>query len=61
VHTLANHGVAKAILVPWTFGVPILIFGLAAGATSIIAVGAALLLSGVAPNAAQAAIIGISN
>ena len=53
-HTLASHGLSKAILITWTLGVPLLISGLAAGIASLIATGSALLLAGVALNAAQA-------
>jgi hypothetical protein len=56
-HTLASHGLAKAILIMWTLGVPLLVSGLAAGINSIVAVSSALLLAGVALNAAQAATI----
>jgi hypothetical protein len=53
-HTLASHRLSKAILMTWTLGVPLLMFGLAAGIASLIATGSALLLAGVALNAAQA-------
>ena len=53
-HTLASHGLSKAILMAWTLGVPLLISGLAGGIDSLIAAGSALLLAGVALNAAQA-------
>lgn len=53
-HTLASQGLSKAILVTWTLGVPLLISGLAAGIDLMIAAGSALLLAGVALNAAQA-------
>jgi hypothetical protein len=52
-HTLASHRLAKAILVSWTLGVPLLVAGLAAGINSIIVVSSALLLAGVAFNSAQ--------
>jgi hypothetical protein len=53
-HTLASHGLSKAILMTWTLGVPLLVSGLAAGIDLLIAAGSALLLAGVALNAAQA-------
>ena len=53
-HTLASHGLSKAILMAWTLGVPLLISGLAGGIDSLTAAGSALLLAGVALNAAQA-------
>ena len=52
-HTLANQGVAKAILAAWTLGISLLVAGLAAGSTSTISAGSALLLAGVALNATQ--------
>jgi hypothetical protein len=52
-HTLANQGLAKATLVSWTLGVPLLICGLAAGVDWIITVSSALLLTGVVLNSAQ--------
>jgi hypothetical protein len=56
-HSLASHGLSKAILMTWTLGVPLLISGLAAGINPLIAIGSALLLAGVALNAAQAVTI----
>jgi hypothetical protein len=56
-HTLASHGLAKAILIAWALGVPLLVSGLAAGIDSIVAASSALLLVGVALNATQAATI----
>ena len=56
-HTLASHGLAKAILIAWTLGVPVLVAGLAAGLPVAIALGSAVLLIGVALNATQAVVI----
>jgi len=44
---------AKAILVTWTLGVPLLVSGLTTGINSIIVVSCALLLAGVVLNATQ--------
>ena len=35
-HTLASHGLARAVLVTWTIGVPSLVLGLTSGSHSII-------------------------
>jgi hypothetical protein len=53
-HTLGSHGLAKAILVAWTLGVPLLISGLTGAFNWMIVAGSALLLVGVALNATQA-------
>ena len=53
-HTLGSHGLAKAILVAWTLGVPSLISGLTGAFDWMIVAGSALLLVGVALNATQA-------
>lgn len=53
-HTLASHGLAKAILLTWAFGVPLLGAGLTANLQLAIALGSAVLLAGVALNATQA-------
>ena len=53
-HTLASHGLARAILVAWALGVPLLVTGLAAGINWIVAAGSAVLLAGVVFNATQA-------
>lgn len=58
-HTLASHGIAKAILVTWAVGVPLLAVGLTVDLQLAIALGSAVLLAGVALNATQA--IGIVN
>ncbi|MGH8638934.1 MAG: hypothetical protein ACREUZ_17500 [Burkholderiales bacterium] len=56
-HALANPGLAKAILLSWTLGVPLLVSGLAADINWILVAGSALLLGGVVLNAAQAVTI----
>lgn len=56
-HTLASHGLAKAILIMWAIGVPLLAAGLTSGNTSTIAVSCVVLLAGVALNATQVATI----
>lgn len=56
-HSLASPVLAKAILGAWTVGVPLLIAGLAVGVDPITVLGSALLLAGVALNAAQVATI----
>jgi hypothetical protein len=61
VHTLASQGLAKAILVSWTLGVPLLACGLAAGINWMIAVSSAILLVSVVLNATQAIAIVTSN
>jgi len=53
-HTLASHGLAKAILVSWTLGVPLLACGLAAGINWMTAVSSGILLVSVVLNATQA-------
>ena len=53
-HTLASPALAKAILVTWACGVPSLIFGLTSNRTAWISISSAMLLAGVAANAAQA-------
>ena len=53
VHTLARPGLAKAILIAWTCGVPVLAGGLVTGASLLISIGAAFLLGGVALNGVQ--------
>ena len=53
-HTLASHGLAKAILLTWALGVPLLAVGLTADLQWMIALGSAVLLAGVALNATQA-------
>ena len=60
-HTLASHGLSKAILITWTLGVPLLLSGLAARVDLMIALGSGLLLVGVGLNAAQAVIVVTSN
>jgi hypothetical protein len=52
-HTLASHGLAKAILLRWALGVPLLAVGLTAGLQLMIALGSAVLLAAVALNATQ--------
>jgi hypothetical protein len=54
VHTLAEPSVAKWTLFTWAAGVPVLAGGLATAAAPAVSLGAALLLAGVALNAAQA-------
>ena len=56
-HTLANHGLAKGILIAWTIGVPVLALGLTSASRSALAAGCAVLLAGVALNAMQVATI----
>jgi hypothetical protein len=56
-HTLASQSLAKGILIAWTLGVPALALGLISGSRPTLAVGCALLLSGVALNAMQVATI----
>lgn len=56
-HTLANHGLAKAIFLAWTLGVPPLLWGLTANVAPWIAAGGALLLAGVVCNAVQMALV----
>jgi hypothetical protein len=53
-HTLASHGLAKAIFVSWTIGVLLLVCGLAAGINWMIAVSSGILLVSVVLNATQA-------
>jgi hypothetical protein len=53
-HTLASPTLARAILVTWACGVPLLIVGLASSRAAWISIGCAVLLIGVAANAAQA-------
>jgi hypothetical protein len=53
VHTLASPGLARAILIAWTLGVPALAGGVAASSNSLISVGSATLLVGVGLNLAQ--------
>jgi hypothetical protein len=53
VHTLARPGLARATLVTWTCGVPVLAAGLVFGTSLLISIGAALLLGGVGVNAVQ--------
>lgn len=60
-HTLASQRLSRATLAAWTFGVPLLCCGLAAGITALIAIGSALLLTGVALNAAQMVTIATSD
>jgi hypothetical protein len=52
-HTLASHGLARAILVTWTIGVPLLVLGLTSGSHATIALSSAVLLAGVTLNATQ--------
>lgn len=54
-HTLASHGLARAIFFAWTAGVPVLAYGLAAGRAPAIAIASAVLCIGVVLNALQAA------
>lgn len=60
-HTLANHALARAILIAWTLGVPLLVYGLAAALPPMIRAGSAVLLAGVILNAAQAMTIVMSD
>ena len=60
-HTLASHALARAILIAWTFGVPLLVYGLAAALPPMIRAGSAVLLAGVVLNAAQAMTIVMSD
>jgi hypothetical protein len=53
VHTLASHGLAKAVLVTWTVGVPLLAIGLSTATQWMIAVSCGVLLFGVALNVTQ--------
>jgi hypothetical protein len=53
-HTLVNPTLARAILLTWATGVPLLIAGLTAEMPLTIAIGSALLLVGVGLNAAHA-------
>jgi hypothetical protein len=52
-HTLASPRLAKAILIAWTSGVPLLIAGLTWEVNGVIALGSLLLLVGVAANSVQ--------
>ena len=52
-HALASHGLAKAILIAWTIGVPALLLGLTSGTYAMIAGSCAVLLAGVTLNATQ--------
>jgi hypothetical protein len=52
-HTLASHRLAKAILIAWSIGVPVLAVGLACASHATVAAGCAALLAGVALNAMQ--------
>jgi hypothetical protein len=52
-HTLANHGLARAILVTWTAGVPLLLVGLTESRNTFIVLGSAVLLAGIWLNATQ--------
>jgi hypothetical protein len=56
-HTLANRTLAKAVLVTWTLGVPVLLAGLMSGTSPVTAIGSLILLGGVALNGVQAASI----
>ena len=56
-HSLASHGLAKAIMITWAAGIPMLAIGLAAGILPAIAAGSGVLLAGVALNATQAVTI----
>jgi hypothetical protein len=53
-HTLASPVLAKAILIAWAVGVPVLMAGLVADAPWLVAAGSAALVAGVGLNAAQA-------
>jgi hypothetical protein len=53
-HMLASHRLAKWILIAWTFGVPLLVAGLASSVSAFVAAGSALLLGGALLNAVQA-------
>jgi hypothetical protein len=46
-HTLASHGLAKAVLVTSTIGVLTLVLGLTSGSHSMIGVSCAVLLTGI--------------
>ena len=52
-HALASHGLAKAILIAWTIGVPALVLGLTSGNHVMIGGSCAMLLAGVTLNATQ--------
>jgi hypothetical protein len=54
MHTFADPSLAKWMLFTWASGVPVLASGLATAVSPVIALGAALLLTGVALSAAQA-------
>lgn len=54
VHSLASPGLARANLIAWAAGVPLLAVGLATASALTIATGSALLLCGVGLNLAQA-------
>lgn len=56
-HTLANHLLAKWILIAWLAGVPILAAGLMASLPALIRAGSVCLFGGVVSNAIQAALI----
>jgi hypothetical protein len=56
-HTMASHGLARAILIAWAIGVPLLTVGLTSGYEPALAAGCAALLVGVALNTAQVATI----
>jgi hypothetical protein len=53
-HTLASPALAKAILLAWAAGVPVLAAGLVTGLAPLIVFGSGVLLAGVVCNAAQA-------
>lgn len=52
-HTLASPALAKAILVAWSFGVPVLTVGLVSNAPWVIAAASATLVAGVGLSGAQ--------
>ena len=60
-HTMASHGLARAILILWTIGVPLIVYGLAAALPPMIRAGSAVLLAGVVLNAMQAMTIVMSD
>ena len=55
-HERTSPALAFTVFTTWTFGVPLLAYGLAAGWTTAIAAGSATLLAGVVANAVQAAL-----
>jgi hypothetical protein len=54
VHSLASPGLARAILLAWAAGVPLLAIGLATARVPMIGAGSAVLLGAVGLNLAQA-------